>query len=793
MSQSNRIESQAALDTAARETGGLSMTPVTLNKALDRVLSDQAGYYLIAYKPEAGTIVEDPARAALHTIRVRVRRAGLTVRTRSGFTGVPDRPSSTPTTPDEALTDALLSPFNSGGIDVRVTPLFRERDGQPIVQSLVHVDAGDLQFDTSADGTRKAAIDLALATLGEDGTPAGKVVRRFDIDLKEAEYRRALETGIDFNLAHGMKPGAYQWRAAVRDDAGGRTGSARQFVEVPDLANGRLALSGILVHEAGAEDDPRRGPAVRHFRPGRAIDYEYEIFNPRHNESGRMDVVVQARIFRDGSEVWSGTPSPMVATISSGRIEPGSLAEPGRYLLQLTATDRLAAGKPSTAAQSIDFELQAGAPLTTVAPKEVRPTPAPVEAQTKSETEPVADPLLVRLRERAAESIRRRPNYTCVETIERSKLHDGCSKCESSDRLRLEVAVVGGRERFAWPGTSHFEDAELNEMVRIGLVGSGDFAGASDFVFFSDQATHKVRGEEMVGGRRAIRYDYVVPAAAQGYRIRGKDAEATVGFHGSFVVDAETFDLLRLEAHADDIPKPLKVAASSMAIDYARVRIGASDFLLPSATELRMTLNNREESVNATGFSSCRQFTAESKLLRDASPSANPGTQSAPVAIPAGLMIDTRLATPVTLGVSAVGDPVQAVVTSDVKSAGAVVIPKGALLTGRIKHLSDHRSPPGSLGSMRWESEGFNSKLAAPNFDILVLEITSLTAAGARTPLRVTLDRFAGALRTADGRLVQADTIARLTNGGPPNVIFHLVPRVSLLPKGFWLRWRTLE
>lgn len=40
------------------------------------------------------------------------------------------------------------------------------------------------------------------------------------------------------------KPGAYQLRVALRDVASGRIGSAWQFVEVPDMSQGRLALSG---------------------------------------------------------------------------------------------------------------------------------------------------------------------------------------------------------------------------------------------------------------------------------------------------------------------------------------------------------------------------------------------------------------------------------------------------------------------------------------------------------------------------------------------------------------------
>jgi len=43
------------------------------------------------------------------------------------------------------------------------------------------------------------------------------------------------------------KPAPYQVRVVLRDATHGTVGSASQFTEVPDIANGRLALSGIVI------------------------------------------------------------------------------------------------------------------------------------------------------------------------------------------------------------------------------------------------------------------------------------------------------------------------------------------------------------------------------------------------------------------------------------------------------------------------------------------------------------------------------------------------------------------
>src|SRR5262249_9091240 len=43
------------------------------------------------------------------------------------------------------------------------------------------------------------------------------------------------------------KPGAYQFRAVLRDEETGRTGTASQFIQAPDLSKNRLAISGIVL------------------------------------------------------------------------------------------------------------------------------------------------------------------------------------------------------------------------------------------------------------------------------------------------------------------------------------------------------------------------------------------------------------------------------------------------------------------------------------------------------------------------------------------------------------------
>ena len=56
---------------------------------------------------------------------------------------------------------------------------------------------------------------------------------------------------------------------------------------------------------------------------------------------------------------------------------------------------------------------------------------------------------LGRIRARMAETLARQPDYTCIQQIERSNRRAPRHKYELRDMLRLEVALVDGKEMFA--------------------------------------------------------------------------------------------------------------------------------------------------------------------------------------------------------------------------------------------------------------------------------------------------------------------------------------------------------
>jgi hypothetical protein len=300
---------------------------------------------------------------------------------------------------------------------------------------------------------------------------------------------------------------------------------------------------------------------------------------------------------------------------------------------------------------------------------------------------------LAKIRTRMIYNLRHQPNYTCVETIERSTRPKLTTKLKTVDTLRLEVALVDGRELFAWPGSKKFEEGDLSQMVTSGAIGSGDFGTHAQALFTTRSATFQYVGEEDFQGKKAIRFDYDVAQILSGYRIRVANATAIVGYHGSFYADPTTFDMERIEVKADKIPVELLLASADDKIDYAITRIGESDFLLPAQSEMSMLGLNGSEERNRVKFSACRQFSGESVVTFVDAPESKSDVAPIPTRqfdLPEGLELDLMTTKEIDLQVAAVGDPVYARVDRDVKQKGEVVIPKGATATGRIVRLEKY-------------------------------------------------------------------------------------------------------
>ena len=370
----------------AAGTGGMFLRDTNdLDGAVREVVRDTEGYYLIGYHPDSSTFERKGGQALFHKVTVRVKRAGLQVRSRSGFFGAPDRESQgTPVGRESEILHALRSPFSASGIHVRLTPLFSNTpETGSYLRTLLYIDAKDLQFTDQPDGFHQAVVDVVAMTFGDSDQAVDTTTRSYTVRASSRLYEEALKQGLLYSVAFQVKNvGAYQMRAVVRDANSAKLGSASQFIEVPDIELGRLTLSSITLREqppqagqgAGeraegqvADANPEGSEAVRVFRPGSSIQYSYHIFNAQA-ESGKAPVLEsQTRVFHDGKPFYAAafTALDMVGKMgdpkrldSGGSMKLSEKFPPGDYVLQIVVTDKLAKEKYRTASQWMDFEVR---------------------------------------------------------------------------------------------------------------------------------------------------------------------------------------------------------------------------------------------------------------------------------------------------------------------------------------------------------------------------------------------------------------------------------------------------
>jgi hypothetical protein len=285
-------------------------------------------------------------------------------------------------------------------------------------------------------------------------------------------------------------------------------------------------------------------------------------------------------------------------------------------------------------------------------------------------------------------------NYTCVETIDREELKKGHQRFQQLDTLNVEVAVAKNRELYSWPGAKEFEERDVAEMVGAGMFSTGSFQSALKIVLLDNVSTVKWHGEEEILGRRALRWDYIVPYNLSGWTMQIEGRSGRVSETGSFWADAETLELLRLETIAGDIPPDLRVASIKLTADYARMHVRGRDLLLPQSVAMLVTKLSGVESLNRIEFSHCREFSGAAELSFN-----KPASMERPTAavtefqIPPGLEISIRMAQPIDSKTAAVGDTIRANIDAPVGSHGADLIPKGAWLLGRIRRLERQLEP----------------------------------------------------------------------------------------------------
>jgi hypothetical protein len=319
--------------------------------------------------------------------------------------------------------------------------------------------------------------------------------------------------------------------------------------------------------------------------------------------------------------------------------------------------------------------------------------------------------LLARFKHQVRQDVGRLADCTCLETIERSVREPGSNSFQFLDRVRLEVTTAGEKELLTWPGGARFEDWAVTSFVKSGLVASGVFGSYARNLFLSDGATFQYGGPEELEGRGAVRYDFRASKLVSLYKLHTGSGAATVATRGSFWFDAGSLQLIRLDEFANEIPTELGLTGALTRVYYGWLPRAVPGVLVPQSADVELRHSSGEVRRNKTQFAECREYRAESSInfgSAEPTPEASP-REPARVDLPGGLTVKMELESGFDSATAAIGDPVRARVVENVRRGGKPILPKGAIVTGRIRSMEREARAGGfllgiELTGVRWEN-----------------------------------------------------------------------------------------
>lgn len=312
------------------------------------------------------------------------------------------------------------------------------------------------------------------------------------------------------------------------------------------------------------------------------------------------------------------------------------------------------------------------------------------------------------IRQKIAALVNAAPNYTCVETVVRSRLRsnfqsrggceesafarlDGTYKSVEQDRLRLDVGVGGHGEVFSWHGQHTFVTSDITQLVSGLAISSGSFFGFVADIFINGRGHYFYHGLAVVNGKELAAFSYVIPKAVSHFSTKTPSGRQVMGFHGEFTADPQSGDLASLTIDTEDIPKEIRACRISQTVEYQNLLLNGKSFRIPETVQFVSLLEDHERLTTLTRYTGCHEFVGQSIIHYNTDPkaiiAAATPTSSLP-AVPRGLRLKVRLASPIDSDSAWTGDAVSATLENTLHDKhGHTVAPKGAVLTGRIVQL----------------------------------------------------------------------------------------------------------
>lgn len=266
---------QENLRALSNETGGFAVVSSrTFLTAFDRIRVENSNYYMLGYTP-----TNQAQDGQYREIEVRVKRPGLVVQARKGYTAQVAGRLVAPLSADAksgtsaVVRNALVSPLPVTGFTMRATAIpFQGTSSTASVVVLIQASGRDMLFTPKGDKLLDS-VELAVMAVDGQGKSRGGERVMVDMPLSPRSQKLVAQAGVVFQMRLDVPPGSYQLRIAGRDVGSGTAGSLLYDLDVPDFYATPLSMSGIVLtgEEAGLVPSPKPDPVLQKLLPGTPV------------------------------------------------------------------------------------------------------------------------------------------------------------------------------------------------------------------------------------------------------------------------------------------------------------------------------------------------------------------------------------------------------------------------------------------------------------------------------------------------------------------------------------------
>jgi VWFA-related protein len=341
------------LQILADDTGGRAIfNDNSFEDAIQQAMSETSVYYLLAWRPDSDdqsgktrikvSVKDHPE------LRIRLRRNYYIARESDSSTKGDQKTAATaaPGTGETELLSALGTVYPRRTIPTELSVGYLNTPDGLVLRASMQIDRAAL--DLAPAGGKKTELDVIGAAVDDRGI----IVSFKQLLTVTPDPSSEAQKNVVWNQQLRVQPGLYQVRMAVRERGSGHTGSAHQWIEVPDLGNPSLRLSSLFLGERTAElatnqHSPRAIMVdVNHrFAHTSVLRFQTYVYNGGH-DGAPPAVEIRARVLRHNRAVVTTSAARLPIDTTGDLMRLPYWAEialdklpPGKYSLEVSAVD----------------------------------------------------------------------------------------------------------------------------------------------------------------------------------------------------------------------------------------------------------------------------------------------------------------------------------------------------------------------------------------------------------------------------------------------------------------------